>query len=86
MLGFDRPQGVGDWLSDVTAFPSALTVAASWDVGLLQRFGSTMAVEQRQKGMNVLLGLVDSELQCKNKKELNRSLLDITMAQHMNST
>jgi len=43
----DGPQGVGDWLTDVTAFPSALTVAASWDVDLMRQFGSAMAVEQR---------------------------------------
>eukprot|EP01038_Epipyxis_sp_PR26KG_P005962 gene5962-8216_t len=39
-----------------TAWPSALTVAASWDEDLLYRWSSAMANEFKSKGANVFLG------------------------------
>lgn len=52
----DGPQGVADGMRQVTAWPSALTVAASWDTDLMYQFGSAMAQEQKGKGSTVLLG------------------------------
>ena len=52
----DGPQGVGDGLRDVTAWPSALAAAASWDTDLLTRWGAAMGREQYLKGTNVMLG------------------------------
>lgn len=52
----DGPNGVADWLTEVTAFPSSLTVAASWDEDLLRQYGAALAGEQREKGSNVMLG------------------------------
>jgi hypothetical protein len=47
---------VADGVEGATAWPSALTVAASWDRDLMKQFASAMAVEQRIKGSNVMLG------------------------------
>ena len=52
----DGPQGVGDGLVHVTAWPSALAAAASWDADLAFRFGKAMGEEQFGKGTNVMLG------------------------------
>jgi beta-glucosidase len=52
----DGPQGVGDGLRLVTAWPAALSVAASWDSGLMQRWGAAMGLEQFRKGTNIMLG------------------------------
>ena len=52
----DSPQGVGDGFTKVTAFPSALCAAASWDEALLEAFGDAMGAEQFGKGTNVMLG------------------------------
>lgn len=54
----DGPNGVGSEtrLTKVTNWPSALTVAASWDRQLLRSYGIALAQEQRGKGMNVMLG------------------------------
>eukprot|EP01102_Stenamoeba_stenopodia_P018578 TRINITY_DN6835_c0_g2_i1.p1 TRINITY_DN6835_c0_g2~~TRINITY_DN6835_c0_g2_i1.p1 ORF type:complete len:707 (+),score=174.47 TRINITY_DN6835_c0_g2_i1:128-2248(+) len=52
----DGPQGVGDGATDVTAWPSALTVVASWDVDMMYDFAAAMAVEQQGKGTNIMLG------------------------------
>ena len=52
----DGPQGVGDGLTQVTAFPSAMTVAGSWDRDLVFAFGAAMGREQYLKGTNVMLG------------------------------
>ena len=46
----DGPQGVADGVTDVTCFPSALTVTATWDTDLMRQFGEAMAVEQKTKG------------------------------------
>jgi beta-glucosidase len=52
----DGPQGVGDGNTGATAFPSALTVAASFDRNNAYIFGKAMGEEQRGKGTSVLLG------------------------------
>ena len=52
----DGPQGVADGAADVTCWPSALTMAASWDVANLFDWGRAMAEEQFAKGANVMLG------------------------------
>jgi beta-glucosidase len=51
----DGPSGVGNGANDVTAFPVPITVAATWDVDLMQRYATAMAEEQRAKGVNVHL-------------------------------
>jgi len=48
--------GVADGVSGVTAWPSALTVVAAWDRTLMKEFAGAMAVEQKGKGTNVMLG------------------------------
>eukprot|EP00698_Gefionella_okellyi_P025269 TRINITY_DN91_c0_g1_i1.p1 TRINITY_DN91_c0_g1~~TRINITY_DN91_c0_g1_i1.p1 ORF type:complete len:750 (+),score=208.76 TRINITY_DN91_c0_g1_i1:38-2287(+) len=52
----DGPQGVADGITEVTAWPSALTVVASWDRELMYQYGVGMAEEQYVKGTNVMLG------------------------------
>ena len=52
----DGPNGVADWQTDVTTWPSSMTMAASFDVDLMQKYGAAMASEQRGKGMQVMLG------------------------------
>ena len=52
----DGPQGVGGGFTGVTAWPSAMTVACGWDVDAALEFGQAMGVEQRAKGVNVMLG------------------------------
>ncbi len=51
----DGPAGVAR-LSDVTAFPAPITLAASWDRQLVERWGAAMGAEQRGKGVMVQLG------------------------------
>lgn len=51
----DGPQGVSDGVQDVTCWPSALTVVASWDVAAMELFASGMAREERMKGTNIHL-------------------------------
>ena len=50
------PTHTADGLTDVTAFPSAMTVASSWDVNLAAAFGQAVGREQFLKGTNVALG------------------------------
>ena len=42
----DGPQGVGGGMKEVTCFPSAMTVAGTWDVNAAALFGDAMGVEQ----------------------------------------
>lgn len=51
----DGPAGVARF-GGVTAFPAPITVAASWDRDLVQRWGAAMAAEERGKGAMVQLG------------------------------
>jgi len=52
----DGPQGVADGMKLVTAWPSAMTVAQTWDPALMQQWGAAMGAEQKAKGSNVMLG------------------------------
>lgn len=52
----DGPQGVADGVLNVTAFPCALAVAATFDRSAARAFGVAMGAEQHAKGANVLLG------------------------------
>jgi beta-glucosidase len=52
----DGPQGVGNGRGGVTAFPSGITVAMTWDVNLAQQYGTALGQEFLGKGANVALG------------------------------
>lgn len=51
----DGPQGVGGSLKNVTAWPSAQTVASTFDRDLMYKFAAGMAREERDKGANIHL-------------------------------
>jgi beta-glucosidase len=51
----DGPNGVADGSTGVTAFPVAEADAASFDTGLVQRYGAALGAEQIGKGHNVAL-------------------------------
>ena len=50
----DGPVGVRVGAS--TAFPVSLNMAATWDIGLIQRFGVALGEETRAKGKDAILG------------------------------
>jgi beta-glucosidase len=52
----DGPQGVSDGVSQVTCFPSSLTVATTWNITSMGAFGLAMGQEQYSKGANIMLG------------------------------
>jgi len=52
----DGPQGFRGQAGLSTAFPSGLTMAASWDVDAVQEWGEGMGTEFFEKGANVQLG------------------------------
>ena len=54
----DGPQGFRDGSNPgtTTAWPSAMTVGATWDVDLVYQWGKAMGVEFWGKGANVQLG------------------------------
>ena len=52
----DGPDGVGDGLGGVTAFPDGESTAATWDPTLIQEQGAAMGAEFAGKGVNVALG------------------------------
>ena len=52
----DGPNGVADWCTEVTTWPSSMTMAASWDPALMQKYGAALGSEQRGKGFQVMLG------------------------------
>lgn len=52
----DGPQGVADGLTHVTAFPSALTMAQTWNLTTALLYGKAMGTEQYLKGTTILLG------------------------------
>jgi len=59
--GVRRQAGAGDHLGlnpslPATCFPTAATVANSWDEQLGERIGATLGEEAKDKGLNVLLG------------------------------
>jgi len=51
----DGPQGVADGVTQVTCWPSALTIVASWDIENMRRFAAATANEERLKGTNIFL-------------------------------
>ncbi|MEU0792947.1 glycoside hydrolase family 3 C-terminal domain-containing protein [Amycolatopsis sp. NPDC005961] len=52
----DGPAGVGDGLDGVTQFPAPVSAAATWDTGLMNRYGSAMGAEFAGKGVDIALG------------------------------
>ena len=52
----DGPQGVANGNTQVTCWPSALTVVQSWDTDAMARYGAGMGREQYLKGSNVSTG------------------------------
>jgi hypothetical protein len=52
----DGPQGFRGATSTSTAFPAAITIAASWDTAIAQSWGAAMGDEFYRKGANVQLG------------------------------
>ncbi len=51
----DGPGGVAN-LPGVTAFPDPITLAATWDENLVERWGAAMGAEERGKGVIIQLG------------------------------
>jgi beta-glucosidase len=52
----DGPSGVADGVTQVTCWPSALTVVATWNRESMKAYGTALAEEQFGKGTNVMLG------------------------------
>jgi beta-glucosidase len=52
----DGPNGVREAAPGATAFPAAVTLAASWDRTLAETYGTALGAEASGKGFNVLLG------------------------------
>ncbi len=51
----DGRAGVGNRATGVTLLPAPIAAAASWDIGLLRRFGEVLGEEEWAKGTNVAL-------------------------------
>ncbi len=51
----DGPAGVADGMTQVTAFPAPIGVAASWDPSLMNLYGQDLGAEEYGKGANVVL-------------------------------
>ncbi len=51
----DGPAGVADGMTQVTAFPAPVGVAASWDTTLMNQYGQDLGAEEYGKGANVAL-------------------------------
>eukprot|EP00040_Diaphanoeca_grandis_P010532 m.53956 g.53956 ORF g.53956 m.53956 type:complete len:589 (-) comp21843_c2_seq1:98-1864(-) len=52
----DGPNGVADGVRGATQWPSSLAIAATWDTQIAHDYGDALGLEQRGKGMNVMLG------------------------------
>ena len=52
----DGPAGVGDGLDGVTQLPAPVTLAATWDTGLVQQYGAVAGQEFAGKGASAELG------------------------------
>jgi beta-glucosidase len=52
----DGPAGVGNALSQVTALPAPIALAASWDTDLARQYGTIIGEESHGKGIHVILG------------------------------
>src|SRR5262249_44729252 len=50
------PNGIRDAAPGATAFPAAVTLAASWDRTLAETYGTALGAEASGKAFNVLLG------------------------------
>ena len=51
----DGPIGVHDY-GLTTAYPAGIALAASWDMELAQRFGTSMGKDARARGVHFILG------------------------------
>ena len=51
----DGPGGVADGMTQVTQFPAAIGVSASWDTSLMNQYGQDLGNEEVGKGANVVL-------------------------------
>jgi beta-glucosidase len=51
----DGPQGLGTW-ENSTAYPCALSLAATWNRDLANRYGAALAQDCKARGVHVLLG------------------------------
>lgn len=51
----DGPNGIRGGGTNVTAFPNAQVLAATWDTALARRFGEALGAEASGQGINVLL-------------------------------
>ena len=51
----DAGQGVGDFMTGTTAFPSPISQSASWDPAAQQAFGAALGAQAYAKGINVQL-------------------------------
>jgi beta-glucosidase len=51
----DGPNGVAGGLSQVTQLPAPVAAAATWDTGLVRRYGEVEGAEQKTKGASVAL-------------------------------
>src|SRR5262245_41871931 len=51
----DGPAGPANNMYQVTALPAPITVGASWDPALMQRYASTAAEEEKGKTVNIHL-------------------------------
>lgn len=52
----DGPCGVADGMTNVTQFPAAIAISASWNPKLMNRYGFDIATEEMGKGANIMLG------------------------------
>mmetsp|Transcript_6044 Transcript_6044/g.19754 ORF Transcript_6044/g.19754 Transcript_6044/m.19754 type:complete len:692 (-) Transcript_6044:28-2103(-) len=52
----DGPQGLGDGTTNVTGFPSTLSLGATFDVELAEEYGRALSAEAEGKGVAILLG------------------------------
>jgi len=52
----DGPNGVADGLTGVTALPSGVSLAATFDPGLANRYGRVVGAEEAGKGASANLG------------------------------
>ena len=51
----DGPMGVSNGMRGVTAFPTPVSMAASWDTSLMMQYGQDLGAEEYGKGTNVVL-------------------------------
>lgn len=51
----DGPVGIHWWTKESTAYPACIALAASWDVGLAEKFGQALGRDCRARGIHILL-------------------------------